>query len=123
MKACQILTGDCLEILPTLPDKSIHCVVTSPPYWGLRDYGISTWEGGSSDCDHKKQTEHQKQGSTSARKGRANVEAQRNENFQDVCGQCGARRVDKGIGLEPTFDEHLENLVSVFREVRRVLRG
>jgi len=31
--------GDCLEVLPTLPDQSVHCCVTSPPYWGLRDYG------------------------------------------------------------------------------------
>ena len=120
---CRILHGDCRKVLRDLPDESVHCVVTSPPYWGLRDYGTSTWEGGSSDCDHKKQTKHQKQGSTSARKGRANVEQQRNENFQDVCGQCGARRVDKGIGLERTFDEHLANLVAVFREVRRVLRS
>lgn len=35
----QILTGDCREILRTLPDESVHCCVTSPPYWGLRDYG------------------------------------------------------------------------------------
>lgn len=32
--------GDCLEILRTLPDESVHCCVTSPPYWGLRDYGV-----------------------------------------------------------------------------------
>ena len=31
--------GDCLEVLRTLPDASVHCCVTSPPYWGLRDYG------------------------------------------------------------------------------------
>lgn len=31
--------GDCREILPTLADESVHCCVTSPPYWGLRDYG------------------------------------------------------------------------------------
>lgn len=37
----EILTGDCRDILPTLPGKSIHCCVTSPPYWGLRDYGVS----------------------------------------------------------------------------------
>lgn len=30
--------GDCREILPTLPSKSVQCVVTSPPYWGLRSY-------------------------------------------------------------------------------------
>jgi len=35
----QILRGDCREILRTLPAESVHCVVTSPPYWGLRDYG------------------------------------------------------------------------------------
>lgn len=34
----QVLTGDSLVILPTLPAESIQCCVTSPPYWGLRDY-------------------------------------------------------------------------------------
>lgn len=36
-----ILQGDCLQSLRTLPDESVHCVVTSPPYWGLRDYGCA----------------------------------------------------------------------------------
>jgi len=36
----KILIGDSLEILRTLPAESVHCVVTSPPYWGLRDYGV-----------------------------------------------------------------------------------
>ena len=31
--------GCCLEVLPTLPEKSVHCCVSSPPYWALRDYG------------------------------------------------------------------------------------
>lgn len=35
-----IYTGDALEVAKTLPDGSIHCVITSPPYYGLRDYGI-----------------------------------------------------------------------------------
>lgn len=34
-----IYQGDCLEILRTLPDESVNCCVTSPPYYGLRDYG------------------------------------------------------------------------------------
>jgi len=34
-----IHNGDCLEVLRTLPDESVQCCVTSPPYWGLRDYG------------------------------------------------------------------------------------
>jgi DNA modification methylase len=36
-----ILTGDALEVLKTLPDQYVQCVVTSPPYWGLRDYGVA----------------------------------------------------------------------------------
>ena len=35
----RILTGDCRAMLLTLPDESVHCCVTSPPYFGLRDYG------------------------------------------------------------------------------------
>ena len=38
-RSTMIYTGNCLDILPTLPAQSVHCVVTSPPYWGLRDYG------------------------------------------------------------------------------------
>lgn len=37
----RILTGDCRDVLKTLPDESVHCVVTSPPYFGLRDYGVA----------------------------------------------------------------------------------
>ena len=36
----EVLRGDCLEVLPTLEAQSVHCVVTSPPYFGLRDYGV-----------------------------------------------------------------------------------
>ncbi len=65
----RLLTGDCRTILPTLADRSVHCCVTSPPYFGLRDYGT-----------------------------------------------------DGQIGLEPTPQAYVEQLVAVFREVRRVLR-
>jgi len=33
--------GDCREVLATLPAETVNCVVTSPPYWGLRDYGVA----------------------------------------------------------------------------------
>ena len=36
-----ILTGHVFDILPTLPSDSVQCIVTSPPYWGLRDYGVA----------------------------------------------------------------------------------
>jgi len=47
-----ILRGDVREMLGQLADCSVDCVVTSPPYWGLRDYGTATWEGGDPNCDH-----------------------------------------------------------------------
>lgn len=40
MRSYRILQGDVIDRLRELPDESAHCVVTSPPYWGLRDYGI-----------------------------------------------------------------------------------
>ena len=36
-----IYCGDALKVLKSLPDRSVNCCVTSPPYWGLRDYGVS----------------------------------------------------------------------------------
>jgi DNA modification methylase len=37
----RLIQGDCRHVLSTLPDESVHCVVTSPPYWGLRDYNVN----------------------------------------------------------------------------------
>lgn len=64
----KIYLGNCIDVLKTFPDKSINCCITSPPYYGLRDYGVE--------------------------------------------GQ---------IGNEETPEEYIENLVSVFNEVNRVL--
>lgn len=41
METNRILQGDALSVLRALPDESVHCIVTSPPYYGLRDYGVS----------------------------------------------------------------------------------
>ena len=48
------LTGHVLDVLPTIPDETIDCIKTSPPYWGLRDYGEENntiWDG-DPDCEH-----------------------------------------------------------------------
>ena len=122
-----LMVGEARERLRELPDESVHCVVTSPPYWGLRDYGMTTWTGGDPNCDHAaaRAAAHQGQGATSARVGRTNVAAQREKNHRgDRCPACGAVLTDNGmIGLEPSIDEHVRRLVEVFREVRRVLRS
>jgi DNA modification methylase len=64
-----LLQGDALDQLHTLESKSVQCCVTSPPYWGLRDYGATSQ-----------------------------------------------------LGLEPTPEAYIKNMVAVFREVGRVLR-
>ncbi|MBB4786056.1 hypothetical protein [Streptomyces rapamycinicus] len=47
-----LYTGDGVEVLRNLPDDRADCVVTSPPYWGLRDYVTGTWTGGNPSCAH-----------------------------------------------------------------------
>jgi DNA modification methylase len=69
MKLNHIYQGNVIDRLKDLDDNSIQCVVTSPPYWGLRDYGV-----------------------------------------------------DNQLGLEETPEEFVDNLVKVFKEVKRVLR-
>jgi len=65
----QIIIDDCIAALRSMASESVDCVVTSPPYWGLRDYGV-----------------------------------------------------DGQIGLEATLSKHLEVMVAVFEEVKRVLK-
>lgn len=69
MAGAEVWVGDCLQSLKAMSDQSVHCCVTSPPYFGLRDYGV-----------------------------------------------------DGQMGLEATPDEFVGALVSVMREVKRVMR-
>ena len=48
----KVYVGDNRETLKNLADESVHTCITSPPYWGLRDYGTGEWEGGDENCDH-----------------------------------------------------------------------
>jgi hypothetical protein len=52
MSTARILEGDCLDVLATLPERSVQTCITSPPYFGLRDYGTAAWTGGDPACDH-----------------------------------------------------------------------
>jgi DNA modification methylase len=114
-----ILQGDALTKLRELPDESVQCCVTSPPYWGLRDYGTAQWEGSVNGCDHLEVNDERdpaicKQ-TTSAGTSRLQ--------FKETCGKCGARRIESQLGLEKTPEEYVAKMVEVFREVRRVLRN
>jgi DNA modification methylase len=125
-----LIQGDVRAALRSLPAESVHCVVTSPPYWALRDYGLppSIW-GGDPDCAHEwggVNTLHRGGPHGSGQMlegGRSVVEAQ--AAMKDIkagafCGRCGAWL--GCLGLEPTPELFLAHMVEVFREVRRVLR-
>ena len=116
-----------------LPDESVHCVVTSPPYWGLRDYKLEpqVW-GGSSGCAHTWDRELLETGSgnwAQAVNDRGEVQPGGLEAKRKAvpgraetasCEGCGAWLGT--LGLEPTVELYIAHLVEVFREVRRVLR-
>jgi DNA modification methylase len=120
-----ILVGDCRDGLRSLEAGSVQTCVTSPPYFGLRDYGTGAWKGGELSCDHIRPKSTYNDGFNARwgnAEGQKKQETKNEAQFRDICGKCGARRVDRQIGLEPTPDEFVAALVEVFREVRRVLR-
>lgn len=116
-----LLCGDAIEKLRTLQSSSVNTCVTSPPYYGLRDYGTGTWIGGDPNCPHYRTT---KRSDTTATGHKAMVDSGHpvgDAIYKTVCPICGAVRVDSQIGLEETPEEYINRLVEVFREVKRVL--
>jgi DNA modification methylase len=105
-----------------MKDKSVQCVVTSPPYWGLRDYGTATWVGGDEGCDHKPNSTNRGKREELPKPPAGWAERSEYEAFKKNCRKCGATRIDSQIGLEPTPDEYVAKIVAVFAEVWRVLR-
>ncbi|GAC1572988.1 MAG: hypothetical protein NVS3B5_02230 [Sphingomicrobium sp.] len=116
--------GDVRAKLRELPADHFDCVVTSPPYWGLRDYGTGHWVGGDPDCEHRSPT--MREGRNEDRAALAGSAATNSAQLllahRSACGKCGALKVDYQIGLEPTLAEHIAVMVEVFEEVRRVLK-
>ena len=122
--------ADALTLLRELPDGWAQTCVTSPPYWGLRDYGLppATW-GGEPRCRHAwgeaqrgrradllpatRTRSHGRLG-TDTRQGRAGLQGGR------FCQRCDAWQ--GCLGLEPTPELYLEHLLTVLSEVHRVLR-
>lgn len=130
MRMARILNGHVLDVLRTLPEASVQCCVTSPPYWGLRDYGLpATVWGGADACEHEWGEElrlHKggPHGDGALKDGGSGViEAQaqvKNIRAGAFCRRCGAWR--GCLGLEPTYPLYIDHMVEVFAEVHRVLR-
>lgn len=117
-----------------LADRSVQCVVTSPPYFGLRDYGTGKWMGGDPACSHAPADTPARRGlASSTLDGGKKTTGHSQEGYR-VCPRCGAARVDEQIGMEELPDclgwARGENcgrcyvcvMRLVFGEVWRVLR-
>lgn len=116
-----LYTGDALDVLTELPAGSVDCVVTSPPYWGLRDYGTGRWTGGDPNCRHSTG-----RGSNLAQTKYPAADtyppaAAHRGGHPSLCQRCGARRIDRQIGLEPDPDSYIGSLRGVFDQLRRVV--
>jgi len=118
----KVICGDALTELKKLPDESVDCVVTSPPYWALRDYGIKEliWDE-DLNCEHEWGDNIIKRQSS----GSNGLSPEYNENRKfssnsNICIKCGAWR--GSLGLEPTFELYIKHLCDVFDEVKRVLK-
>jgi DNA modification methylase len=125
----RIYHGHAPEVLRKLAEKSVNTVVNSPPYWGLRDYGIqpSIW-GGDANCNHdfgqeivdRSRATPGVNGSGLTGDDQYQATAMRFEMRSAFCNKCGAWR--GCFGLEPTPDLYVQHAVEIYREVRRVLK-
>lgn len=126
-----ILCGDNRVILPQIPGESIQCLITSPPFWGLRDYQLEpvVWDG-DPECQHlwdrsqrhphvsntRISGDHPRNCSCASCAGTF----KKSLGAGQFCQLCGAWL--GSLGLEPTPELYIDHLVQIFREVWRVLR-
>jgi DNA modification methylase len=134
--AFEVRIGHVMDVLRQMPDESVNTCVTSPPYLGLRNYGIpdQIW-GGDPAHEHvwgepisinatnhtdKRRWNHTRNGRGEEQPEEKQVAWLRTDVDQGSFCECGAWR--GSLGLEPTPHLFVEHIVEVFREIRRVLR-
>ena len=120
----KIICGDTLEVLKQMPSDSVDCIITSPPYWGLRDYGEATCKvwGGDPDCEHEFELEHIQR--EPSKTGEISEKAKIGQGYRNYksgfCKKCGAWYGQ--LGLEPTPELYVEHLGLILKEIYRVLK-
>lgn len=127
-----VRVGHVLDVLRQMPEKCVQACVTSPPYFGLRAYGTNpqVW-GGDPVCVHEWALEvvHVSDSAPSSSStlvgnghvgGGPKMHVDRPSVLAGFCQRCSAWRGE--FGAEPTPDLYIEHLVTICREIRRVLR-
>lgn len=126
----KVYCTDARHGLKVLPDRLVDCVVTSPPYWALRDYGIepSVW-GGNEHCNHKfvdydaRLAHENRQNLDGGTIGNAQFRQHLHGFGNAKAGFCSKCTAWKGqLGLEPNVCLYVNHLCEIFDEVLRVLK-
>lgn len=126
----KIINNNSLDALKELPDESVDCIITSPPYYGLRSYkGNGTIWGGNPDCQHEWVSYKDYKDNLRFRdpNGISSVGNNKNKDIfsksditNSFCAKCGAWKGQ--LGLEPTYQMYVEHLMMVTKELKRVLK-
>lgn len=121
----KVRQGHVLDKLKELPDESVDCVFTSPPYWSLRCYQTEPqiWRG-SKECSHEWGNDFVKKQSGGVGKTDVGNYSDDRIHFEvnsQFCKLCNGWKGE--LGLEPDFGLYLEHLLMVFDEVKRVLKS
>jgi site-specific DNA-methyltransferase (adenine-specific) len=125
----KIITGNALEVLKQMPDESVNCIISSPPYWALRAYNseLVVWDG-DKNCKHSwgdklKRTGNEyrnDKGNLGKRDSFDEISKMNKATSGQFCSKCGAWRGE--LGLEPDFNLYIKHLCDIYDEVFRVLR-
>jgi len=123
----EVICGDCLEVMKGMAENSVQCVVTSPPYWGLRKYeGNQEKVWGDNHCEHQwgEELVRRDRGSlhgVNAQAGNTLTGVSGIETKQgQLCSLCGSWR--GALGLEPSPELFIRHLIEILREIKRVLK-
>lgn len=122
-----VIHANALEAMRQMPSDVVQTCVTSPPYWGLRNYGTvhQVWDAADG-CDHDWQPFLQSAANGIIHdKGMTGItisgsSATRKPKLSAFCSKCPAWRGEHG--LEPTPELYVQHAVQIFRELRRILR-
>lgn len=131
LKINKLYNLDCREGLKQLENDSIDCVISSPPYWSLRDYGIeaSIWDD-DPNCEHEFEIKEKEVESYKNKGGfwqndeisrKTSPETWSKVKIQEgFCSKCGAWKGT--LGLEPNFELFIKHLCDIYDDVKRVLK-
>lgn len=119
----RVYRGHVLELLREMEDESVDCVVTSPPYYGLRSYDLEPAVWDAIGVDHEHRWTDDPPITFTMPPGSAKQASVRGANGVSGSGSwCDCTAWRGHLGLEPTPDLYIEHLVWIFAQVHRILR-